>query len=58
MYSLLKYNIAMHLSRHRMTTFSVELTLRPGDGERWKDGDSRLPLERDSSSSITPAWSY
>jgi hypothetical protein len=44
MYSLLKYNIAMHLSRHRMTTFSVELTLRPGDGERWKDGDSPAPI--------------
>ena len=27
----------MHLSRHRKVIFVAERTLRPGDGERWKD---------------------
>ena len=41
-----------------MNITTLQIARRAGDDVRWKDGDSRLPLERDSSSSTTPAWSY
>ena len=35
-------NTAMLLSRRRKDISFIEYYLRPGDGERWKDANSRL----------------
>ena len=37
-------NTAMHLSRHRMAIYFDEHTLRPGDGKRWNDANSRIRI--------------